>query len=327
MVMEFEIDTEHKLFERLANDPPQWWKNLIADPDIYIDIRKDNYINVYCNGGSIMKLEGADEYKATMHFEYIPLKKEKNYIKFNFENGNISLPDNIIPMPLNNFTSTPLDEEDKDRVFALDAIKKRIKKSYPNKSEKGLQGKYITSNHMKESSDGFFIDSEFQFHLGKKEMGRVDLVWVDLKKKKLIFVELKTMGDERLYLENSHEPESIDVQLEKYQNFAEQYSKELIIYYDKIFKIKNNLGILPSFVNETSLLNYKLETKPILLVGDCTQYWIDGKDKNNKNAENVGNAVKVNDRVKNIAHSCIYQGKSTFTFKIPEKSSGNIYCF
>jgi hypothetical protein len=56
--MKTKLNVNHNLFKKLSKRPPLWWKNLIADPEIYIDVRKDNHINVYHNGGSIMKLSG-----------------------------------------------------------------------------------------------------------------------------------------------------------------------------------------------------------------------------------------------------------------------------
>ena len=310
--MNFEINVKHELFARLADAPPQWWVNLIKDPDIYIDIRKNNYINVYYNGGSIMKLQGAKEYLAEIHYEYIPLEKKGDYLSFRFDNNEISVPDEIKPISLENFAGKQ-----------LKLIKKRIEKFHPNKSEKGLQGKYITKNNSREDSNGFFIDSEFQFILeGKQKQGRVDLVWVDLVKKKLVLVELKTMGDERLYIEKSDDPESIDVQLKKYHDFIKINSEKIIAYYNKVFQIKKNLKILPSkFAKETSIAGYELCEKPILLVGDCSQSWIDGTD------DTKGAKFWLNDKIKNIAHSCIYQGNTTFTFNLPEKTKKNIYLF
>ena len=73
------LNMNHGLFRKLLNESPKWWNNLKADPEIYIDVRKDNYLNVYHNGGSIMRLKGAKEFKAEIHIEYIPLTRESNY--------------------------------------------------------------------------------------------------------------------------------------------------------------------------------------------------------------------------------------------------------
>ncbi|MFC1817461.1 hypothetical protein ACFL0B_00005 [Thermodesulfobacteriota bacterium] len=304
--MAFTIDINHRLFDKLSEEQPVWWRNLISDPQIYIDIRKGNHINVYFNGGSIMKLECPRAYKAQIHFEYIPLKRESNYLPLSFSENEISIPV-IEPISLNNFNTN-----------SLEKIKKRIAKFYPNNSEKGIQGKYVTANNNKRKSDGFFIDTEFQFTFNEEKeskKGRVDLVWIDLKRKEIVLVELKTIGDGRLYNEDCHDPESVDVQLDKYRRFAMIYEEMLKEYYDTVFQIKNKLKVLPSFVTETSLLKYKLVNKPILLVGDCTRLWIKDNSKN------------LNDKIDSVAHSCIYQGINTFTFNIPQKSMRNSFVF
>lgn len=59
--MKTRLRIDHGLFKKLIKNPPLWWINLKTDSDLYIDIRKDNYLNIYHNGGSIMKLEGASE--------------------------------------------------------------------------------------------------------------------------------------------------------------------------------------------------------------------------------------------------------------------------
>ncbi len=294
--MKTKLKVDHRLFEKLAKNPPLWWKNLIADSDLYIDIRKDNYINVYHNGGSIMKLEGAEGYKAKIHFEYIPLEREKNYLSFKFNNDAVTL-EKHETISISNFGKG-----------AVDKIKKRIRKFYPDNSEKGIQGKYVVKNNNLKKSIGFFIDTEFQY-----DNKRVDMVWVDLEKKKIVLVELKTVGDERLDIEKGQSQETIDKQLKKYYDFARNNKKDLVQYYAKIYFIRKELGILPEFVKEESMEDFELIEKPILLVGDCTQKWIDK------------NATDLNKYLSNIAFGCIYHGRNTFNFQIPYKTSRNCY--
>jgi len=303
--MKTKLRIDHGLFKKLIQNPPLWWINLKKDSDLYIDIRKNNSLNIYHNGGSIMKLEGASEYKAKIHFEYIPLQKDNDYLPFDFQKENISLKKHET-ISINNFEKE-----------TLDRIKKRIRKFYPNDSEKGIQGKYVIKNKSNlKNPKGFFIDTEFQFSIDVNQAqskGRIDLVWVDTERKEVAFVELKTIGDERLYSTNCNDPESVDIQLNKYKNFAEENYRELIEYYDVVFQIKKKLQILPPFVTEGSLLQYKLIHKPILLVDDCTRKWID------KNAKDL------NKQLKDIALGCIYHGKATYNFRIPYKTYKN--CF
>ncbi len=295
--MKTKLRTDHVLFQKLRDESPLWWENLKNDSELYIDIRNGNHLNVYHNGGSIMKLEGTSEYKAKINIEYVPLNKTSDYFPFEFQNGNISL-NELHTISINNFEKE-----------ALEKIKKRVRKFYPNDSEKGIQGHYVINDKSKESKkDGFFIDTELQY-----DNMRIDLVWVDLRTKKIAFVELKTIGDERLYIDKNQSSETIDKQLSKYYEFACQNKDSLIDYYNAVYAIKKSLGILPEFVNENSLKNYDLIEKPILLVGDCTREWID------KNAGDLNNWLQ------NIAFGCVYQGKTTFDFGMPYKTSRN--CF
>ena len=128
-------------------------------------------------------------------------------------------------------------------------------------------------------------------------------------------MELKTIGDPRLYEGGGQSQETIDGQLKKYYVFAKDNKKELLQYYSKIFSIKNSLGILPKFVKEKSIEDFELIEKPILLVGDCTQKWIDN------------NASDLNEWLKGIAFGCVYQGKNTFEFRIPYKTTRYSYRF
>lgn len=66
------LNPKNALFENLATNPPVWWETLVNDEDIYIEIRKDNYIDVYYNGGNIIKelryKDGA--YTGKIHYKY-----------------------------------------------------------------------------------------------------------------------------------------------------------------------------------------------------------------------------------------------------------------
>jgi len=296
--MNIKLRTDHGLFKRLAEDPPIWWKNLKADPDLYMDVRKDNYINVYYNGGSILKLGGGREYKAEIHFEYIPLQRDRNYVPFCFDDEGIQL-EKIESIAIDNFHSG-----------VIEKIKKRIRKFYPNDSEKGIQGRYVTRTHALPDSDGFFIDTEFAH-----EDKRIDLVWVDLKTSRIALVELKTIGDSRLYLDKQQSQETIDKQLQKYYDFARQNAKTLTQYYTKIFSIKSELGLLPAYATREveSLDGFELIEKPILLVGDCSNKWIER------------HSPDIDGYLKDIAFGCLYRGKGTQSFEIPDKTSGHVH--
>jgi hypothetical protein len=295
---------EHPLFNHLVENKPIWWQNLLNDKELYINIRQDDHINVYHSGGSLLKLSFKKSFIAEISFEYVPLTKFKDYITLEFKNNDsdIFFPD-MKTLALDNFGEK-----------ALSAVKSRIRRSFGPETEKGIQADFVLNN-------GCFIDTEFQ-PVSSSDT-RFDLVWVDVKRKKIFVIELKTHKDKRLSF-NPDKDESIECegvgniykQLKKYHGFIEQHAADILEYYQAIFQIEKKLGVLPSGLTTIAGLNgFNIEPKPILLVGDCTQRWI------------TDNAVRVNTKLKDIAYGCFYQGKSTRDFKIPEKTQGYRYIF
>ena len=77
------INPNAKLFQELKTQMPDWWIRLIDDNDLYINIRKDNSINVYYHGGSLARIEfKRNAFKARIHQKYLgdfqPRGKTKN---------------------------------------------------------------------------------------------------------------------------------------------------------------------------------------------------------------------------------------------------------
>ncbi|MFR9543370.1 MAG: hypothetical protein SNG27_10235 [Rikenellaceae bacterium] len=53
--LKYSLNPNAKIYTEVVAQ--HWWKLLAEDKDIYIHIRKDNYISVYYYGGSIAKIE------------------------------------------------------------------------------------------------------------------------------------------------------------------------------------------------------------------------------------------------------------------------------
>ncbi len=289
------LNINNKLFEELEKNNTEWWQNLVNDPSIYIDIRKDNIINAYYRGASIIKLEYSNGLTGKIHYEYIPLKSEQPYVSYKFNRNSVEFnTEDIAPHLLNNFDSD-----------VLKAIKSRINKFNDTSSEKCIQSELILK-------DGFFIDSEFAYKKDVEEELRIDLVRIDTDLKKIVFYEVKTILNPEL------QNEKIVSQLTKYKSFAENYSPYLLDHYKKLFEIKKKLNILPVKLAELNHIDdYTILNKPVLLIGDCTDEWI------KKHKEMIDN--KVND----IAYASLYLGKSTKNSFLPGKSKENrsIYSF
>ena len=290
------LHPDNGLFKAIKEKQPAWWLNLMSDNKIWADIRKNNRMNIYYITASIMRLWFANnDFKAEMHFEYIPIQEEKTQIPFDFSTPKLDLDKSKFQIPaLNDFEPE-----------ILKKIKKRIAKHNPAGSEKTIQAGFVLKNYG-------FIDTEFQHG-----PSRVDLVWADSDLKKIFFVELKTIGDDRLYFGEDYNTnkENVVIQLSKYNEFVSENKTALLEYYQKLFLIKKSLNILPEDCDIDNLEDFTIEEKPILLVGDCTQKWIEI------------NSEGLNEKIKEFSYGAFYHGVGTQHFYIPSKNRNNKFIF
>ena len=246
------LNPQNILFKSLRTGlQPIWWDEIIQSSDVYIEIRKDYQIDVYYNGGAIFgstKLVN-NCYNWKTHSKYI-IKSEYVY-------------DND---PINRI----IIGEDK----WLDKIKSNMKKHFPSDSEKGYQAKLRTKKP-------YFLDTEFAFN--DKDNSRCDLIWVDKSNKNFLVVELKLPNNKELF------DGSIKNQIKKYKDLISNHKNELEKYFRSLFECKREIGILSKELNLIEDINeYTMADKPLLVVGDCNQEWI------NQNHKSINNAVKDN---------------------------------
>jgi hypothetical protein len=220
------LNPKAKIFEELKTQQLKWWTVLREDNELYIEIRKDNYINVYYYGGSVAKVDYASGFVAETHQKYLGDDKPRGKTK---KGTDIFKYDQI---DLANLNETNIAD-----------IKNHIKSDYlrhindENPAEKWIQGKMIKGNSN-------YIDSEFQFNQDP-EIGKLRIDLIELFGGVLSFVELKGISDSRLRndsIRNPNTPEIIE-QMRKYHLFINKYEMELLDYYKKLIEIKNNLGL------------------------------------------------------------------------------------
>ncbi len=275
------LDPKNALFENIKKgNTPEWWDDVIKDSEVYIELRKGYQMDVYYNGGAIFR-----EVKL-VNGEYT----WKTHAKFLCKSEYIG--------PKETITQIRIGESD-----WLRKIKNNIRTYYPASSEKGYQAKLITKQH-------YFIDTEFAFN--DDDRNRFDLVWLDVNKKKIVVVELKLTDNGELYTG------SIYKQLDKYVQLIKARDEELRRYFISVFECKKAIGLLSDELKGIEDINdFTLESRPLLLVGGCTNDWI------NKHKEELNNELK------KVSLGVYYYGDSEFNryhCNIIE-SAGNRYLF
>ena len=274
------LDPKAPTFTELKTGKYPWWDNLKNNEDVSIQIRKDNTIDVYYRGGAIldglMYMKKNEVFTASIHSKYIPLKDDDKQKRLQLSSKGVEFTEKIDTMEFAQLDDT-----------TIKAVTTRIKNIFDHESEKTIQFDF--------AKDPCIIDAEFRFEDGS----RVDLVRLDVNSKKIVLIEIKTIGDDRLFSDPAEDKKNIYHQLKTYHDNANAYKEELLGYYTKILEIKKDLGLAKDPICKLKDLNgWQIEPRPLLAFGDCTDNWI----KNN--------AADIDIKIKDIAYGAYYFGNS-----------------
>ena len=214
----FDLNINAPLFTELSQ-LPEWWKRILNDKTLYVNIRKGNRINVYYHGASVMELSiNRDKsIQGKIHSKYI-LFQETQTDKNGYRKD-IS-PETIVE----NLPSI------KDAIIANQAT------SNPEGlSEKAIQGiMYV---------EGKYIDTEFEYVHPNRLITRIDLTTIN-DDGMIEFVELKRISDSRLLKKDmSLKNEEIRKQIDDYNSFIEGHKNEIIQYYKQLQQILKKVGV------------------------------------------------------------------------------------
>lgn len=214
-IMKYKLTQTAKLFTEIKNQ--DWWKLFVDDKDFYINIRKDNYINVYYLGGSVAKLEySKGEITAQIHEKYLGVKDSEKYTFLNL---------------------ATLNQQKIADIKNLIEIEYLSRKSDDYRAEKWIQGDIITSD------TNLYIDSEFAYYKDT-EIGRLRIDITKLSNGVLQFIELKGIYNGELRnKDNTINTPHIIEQITRYRNFIISYEKSIIQYYQTLCDIRYSLGI------------------------------------------------------------------------------------
>lgn len=245
------LNADAAIFSELKKNP-LWWKRFKDDRSLYIEVRKDNQVNVYFEGGSIACIRyRGKKLQITTHHKYLGLlapSKNNLYIKKSGDYFNSCLEDVIARVK-----SVYSQKKNKNGVVAKE-----------DWGEKYIQGTIIiNSRHC-------HLDSEFAYIDGKTN-SRIDFIkCIDGI---VTFVEIKRMNDGRMLHETDTTPEVV-FQMRRYKEFVEKFSSHLLSYYQKLYDIKKSLGLpVPE------LRPIRINEDPELLIFDTWEKKTDDRDK------------------------------------------------
>ena len=249
------LKTEARIFHELNNNP-HWWKQFKEDTSLYIEVRKDNQVNVYFEGGSIARIHYCSKNRKLqvfIHHKYLGIPKPADnnlYVEYSDKIGSC----------LNDVL---------DRVKTVYSQKGSIDGVVPKEkwSEKYIQGTLIVQSRQ------YHLDSEFAYN-DSETSNRIDLV--RCSDGMVTFVELKRMGDNRMLHETDATPEVV-YQMNRYKQFIEKYSSQLLEYYQKLYDIKKLLE-LPVPESRPVCIN----PIPELLIFDCWEKNTKGRDEHRR---------------------------------------------
>lgn len=272
------LDQKHRLFSELSSEnPPRWWYILKQDQSLYFEIRKDNIIDIYYQGGRVAEIKSGrgKAIKVTCHPKYLGHGIDE-YDNPSFykktKDGKV--------YPIYQDCSKQIEND-------IDLIKKNIEREYSKRaadddiSEKFIQGQLIIRN------PEIHLDSEFAYRLFPSERKTIRMDMVSIENNKIVFYELKRITDSRLNSPNDH-PEIIE-QMEYYRKFIITNKEKLKSYYQSLIQIKAELGLnIPTFFNVDTL---DVDVNPRLTVANTYK-----NDKMNSRQEsrweNIKNVLK-----------------------------------
>ena len=257
------LNESNKLYS-ILKEKPQWWTRLLSINSVYAEIRKGDIIDVYYEGGRMAELKvGRDgKLKASCHPKYLGCDVgDSEDVKYlDCLNVLTSNPESMLPRIENAYSQ------------------KNCKKYNPEEiSEKKIQGDMIYKK------SPVYLDSEFahRYEDGSRKTIRFDLV--TFRDNKLVFIELKRIGDNRMLDKIGNTPEIIR-QMDKYSRFIKTNSDALVEYYKKLYRIKQQLG-LP--VPQCDLDKLTICTKPHLVIRNT--YLKETSDRNSR----INNIVRI----------------------------------
>ena len=236
------LNKEAEIYKEL-NKQQDWWQRLLSIKGVYVEIRKDDIVDIYYEGGRMAELRcKSKRITATCHPTYLREVSSRSCAATTSTcaGTTVRTTRSLIPTDSNPKYVDCLEVLKNNPFFII----KNIQANYSQKdgkneediSEKKIQGDMICRQNP------IFLDSEFahRYEIGKRRTIRFDLVTI--KNNQLIFIELKRIKDNRMLNKEDDEPKILK-QMDKYQKFIKVNKDKLLDYYKTLYEIKSSLKL------------------------------------------------------------------------------------
>lgn len=228
----FRLNEDAPLFNILSQRP-LWWEMLLDDKELYVSIRKENRVNVYYRGASIMSLSYKDNnIDAEIHNYYLGAYKDGT----NYYGNKHCSPEEIVRQ----LSVIKAKVDSNKKYIACLPGQEKNGKNYS--SEKYFQSQLFLA-------DSHFIDTEFALQLDDGTNIRIDFVKLT-DDGEIAFQELKLIDDSRLKPSGENSSEIL-TQMANYDRFLKEAdllkcdNGEAIIveYYRKVLNVMSAIGV------------------------------------------------------------------------------------
>lgn len=241
----------------------EWWTNIVDDSDLFIAIR-NNYINVYYCGNSVLKLNfDGNKFTASTHYKYLLIPKSESPVLIETNEPGFSLPENWAQ----NYTVNSL--------ASIDSIKKSSR-YYAGVEKEGIQqiiksNKNILDLEIALTNEG--VESEYEdYETNKLTAKRIDFTALQKNNDviELLFFEAKHFSNGELRAEKDTLPDVIKKQISTYEKLLVQYEPDIEASYQRVCQnfcdILPEHGVDPLIKEVIDGHKIKINTKPRLVI-------------------------------------------------------------
>lgn len=233
-----------KLLELLAaaRNSNSWWKSIVDDKDLFIAIR-DDYLNVYYQGNSLMKIsESSGKLICDIHYKYLlSPSHSKPYVKFEDSLAVNFGAESRASLLANELTSKTISDL------------KKAAKVYGGEEKEGVHKIMLSNENIIDTEIAFSVKDENSDQTTAKRIDFAALRTGANGQNEIVFYEAKHYSNSELFAQTG-EPKVVG-QIRVYeQEYIEKMQAEIISaysqYFDDFQKITGtSLGTAPVAVN------------------------------------------------------------------------------